>query len=262
MQTRLIGKIWRVIYPALVLFGTYLAVYIVAIMTYGSIFAGKYPDLESFMADAGDIVSIAALTIGAVIEFIFYRKDYPVEFKLLYESPKYIIFLIILAIALSHGLNILVSLVNMTGVLGTYSQVQAGGDALSIVTTVLKTVILAPIAEELAFRGLVFRRMELYTSFWPAALVSSLLFALYHMNLLQGVYAFLYGIMLCLVYRVFRNILATLIMHAAANAFTLIFIYLGLDYPGIPVYVTVMVAAFAISAVIYFLVVRKLSPRA
>ena len=46
-------------------------------------------------------------------------------------------------------------------------------------------------------------------------------------------------------------------MHAAANAFTLIFMYLGLDYPGIPVYVAVMLGTFAVSAVIYFLVLKR-----
>ncbi len=249
---KLAGKIWRIIYPALLLFGTYFAVYIVAIFSYGSFFSAKYPDLDSFMAAAGDIVSIASLLIGGLVVYYFYKKDYPVEFRMLTDSPKYIILIIILAVFLSHGLNILVSLVNYSGFLGTYSQGVQSTAAAAVIITVIKTVILAPIAEELTFRGLIFRRMEVYTSFWPAAIVSSVLFALYHMNLLQGIYAFLYGIVLCLIYSKFRNILAPLIMHAAANAFTLVFTYLGLDYPSIPVYIAVMAVSLGISAALYF----------
>ncbi|MBE6017158.1 MAG: CPBP family intramembrane metalloprotease [Lachnospiraceae bacterium] len=254
---KLAGKIWRIIYPEFLLFGTYFAVYIVAIFSYGSFFSAKYPDLESFMAAAGDIVSITSLLIGGLVVYYFYRKDYPVEFRTLTGSPKYIIALIILAVLLSHGLNILVSLVNYSGFLGTYSQGVQSTAAAAVIITVIKTVILAPIAEELTFRGLIFRRMEAYTSFWPAALVSSALFALYHMNLLQGIYAFIYGIVLCLIYRKFRNILAPLIMHAAANAFTLVFTYLKLDYPSIPVYIAVMLAALGISAVMYLWIYKS-----
>ena len=253
----LFGRIWRVIYPALVLFGAYFAVYVVAIFSYGSFFSAKYPDLNSFMAAAGDAVSITALLAGGLAAYLFYRKDYPVEFGTLYDSPKYIISIIILAVFLSHGLNILVSLINCTGFLGTYSQVSQNTGAAAIIITVIKTVILAPVAEELTFRGLIFRRMEIYTSFWPAAIVSSVLFGLYHMNLLQGIYAFLYGIILCLVYKRFRNIFAPLIMHAAANAFTLLVTYLGLDYPSIPVYMAVMAFSLGMSAAAYFVIIRK-----
>lgn len=251
------GKIWRVLYPAIVLFGSYLAVYIAAIMAYGSFFAGRYESLEDFMAAAGDIVSVTALIVGGLVCYLFYRKDYPVEFGLLTESPKYVISIILLAVFLGHGLNILVSLVNLGGFLGSYSQSTQMLTAGGVVMTIIKSVILAPIAEELAFRGLTFRRMELYTSFWPAAVVSSLLFALYHMNLLQGIYAFPFGLMLCLVYRVFRNIIAAIIMHAAANAFTVLFMLTGLDYPAVWVYVAVMTAAFAVSAILYCLVIRN-----
>lgn len=254
---RTFGKFWRIIYPAFLLFGSYFAVYIIAILAYGTFFHAKYPDIDRFMHSAGDIVSLTALIVGGIAVYYFYRKDYPVEFKLFTDSPKYIIFTVILGAALGHGLNILVSLVNISGFLGTYNSQAPAGSAAVIAVTVIKSVVLAPVAEELTFRGLIFRRTEAYVSFWPAALVSSVLFGLYHMNLLQGIYAFLYGIMLCLVYKTFRNILAPMIMHAAANAFALISAYTGLDYHGIPVYIAVMAAAFGISAAIYFRVIRR-----
>ncbi len=58
------------------------------------------------------------------------------------------------------------------------------------------TVVLAPLTEEVLFRGLI--RTELRTHMKPraAALLGALLFGLYHGNISQGIYAFLLA--LCL----------------------------------------------------------------
>ena len=257
MDKKLPGRIWRVVYPALLLFGAYFAVYIVAILTYGTFFSSQYDTIESFMSAAGDIISGAALVAGGLAVYYIYRKDYVVSGKWLFNTPKYLIFTILFAILSCHGLSILVSLVNYSGLLGTYTQTATMLSTSGLIITIFKSVILVPLAEEVTFRGLVFRRMELYTSFWPAALVSAALFGLYHMNLLQGIYAFLYGILLCLVYRIFRNLWATIAMHAAANAFSVLFQYSGLDYPSVPVYCAVMTACLAGAAAIYLLILKK-----
>jgi membrane protease YdiL (CAAX protease family) len=52
--------------------------------------------------------------------------------------------------------------------------------AVSIVVLALTAVVLAPIGEELMFRGLILRTFMRRMSFWPAALLSTALFALFH----------------------------------------------------------------------------------
>jgi membrane protease YdiL (CAAX protease family) len=51
---------------------------------------------------------------------------------------------------------------------------------LTIVVLALTAVVLAPIAEELMFRGLILRTFMRRMSFWPAALLSTALFGLFH----------------------------------------------------------------------------------
>ena len=53
--------------------------------------------------------------------------------------------------------------------------------------------IAAPFAEEVIFRWLVFLRMRDNMRVITAALFSGLTFGIYHMNLLQGVYATIMG---------------------------------------------------------------------
>ncbi len=100
--------------------------------------------------------------------------------------------------------------------------------------------------------------MKGYTNFWIAAVVSSVLFGLYHMNLAQGIYAFLFGILLCLVYRAFENLFAPIMLHFSANLLSVILTYTKAAYPSQTVYIISMVVMFLISAAVYFFVIRKI----
>ena len=81
----------------------------------------------------------------------------------------------------------------------------------------LCTVIMAPIMEELMFRGIIYRRFRTYCIFSLAMLLSAVYFGIYHMNLLQFIYATLIGLLFAYGYEKFRALLAPMIMHAGAN---------------------------------------------
>ncbi len=86
---------------------------------------------------------------------------------------------------------------------------------------VLVTACLAPVAEELIFRGLI--RMELRRLMEPsrAILVGAALFGLYHGNISQGIYAFLLGICLELVCFWGNSMIPALCLHVGANVVSL-----------------------------------------
>src|SRR5699024_5291593 len=66
--------------------------------------------------------------------------------------------------------------------------------------------------EELLFRGLLARRLARYGQ-RPAALVSALLFALYHANLSQFFYAFALGLLLAYAYFYTGTIKTPILLH-------------------------------------------------
>lgn len=82
---------------------------------------------------------------------------------------------------------------------------------------ILSIGILIPIAEELIFRALGFARIRDTHGFWTAAVLSSLLFALYHGNMVQAVYAFVLGLCMCWVYEYTGTILSPILLHQSAN---------------------------------------------
>ena len=79
-----------------------------------------------------------------------------------------------------------------------------------------------PAGEEGAFRAFCFRHLRKELGFPGAALLSSLFFGIYHGNLVQGIYAFLLGLVLCWSMEIFGTVKAPLACHMAANASSLI----------------------------------------
>ena len=92
--------------------------------------------------------------------------------------------------------------------------------------------ILAPIAEELIFRGAILR--VLLDAFgrkgrWPAIALTALLFAVIHGNLAQGTHAFVIGMVLGWLYVRTRSVLPGIVLHWVNNSTAYIMFHLMPD---------------------------------
>ena len=123
--------------------------------------------------------------------------------------------------------------------------------------------VIVPIAEELMFRGVLFRRFMESRGFWYSALWSSLFFVLMHQDGAQMAYALLLGIFLCYVYEKFGSLKAPVLLHVAANCSSLLYTELGVFrwIGGAPVRMAgaVIAGAFVCSAM-YVLIQRTGGP--
>jgi membrane protease YdiL (CAAX protease family) len=99
--------------------------------------------------------------------------------------------------------------------LGVADTVIARGDPTVIL---LAFLLVAPVAEEIFFRGVVFNAWEREYGQWVAVGGSAALFAVIHTSLFALVPIFALGIALALVYRRTRSLVATMAMHAGFNA--------------------------------------------
>ncbi|MCD8148105.1 MAG: CPBP family intramembrane metalloprotease [Clostridiales bacterium] len=79
------------------------------------------------------------------------------------------------------------------------------------------SVILAPIVEELIFRGLTFRYARHALPFWAANVWQALLFGLIHGNFIQGIYAFVMGLFLGFICHRGRGIKYSIPVHIVFN---------------------------------------------
>ncbi len=100
---------------------------------------------------------------------------------------------------------------------GIVDSVMQRGDPTVIV---LAVVLVAPIAEELFFRGVVYNAWEREYGGRVAVLGSAALFALIHASLYLFVPIFALGVVLALVYRWTRSLPAVMVLHAGFNAVT------------------------------------------
>jgi uncharacterized protein len=88
-------------------------------------------------------------------------------------------------------------------------------------------VIVAPVAEELIFRGYLFGKLRKYASVWLSVLLSAALFAVAHMQFNVALDTFALGIVLALLRVVTGSIWASIALHALKNGVAFYFLFVN-----------------------------------
>ena len=117
---------------------------------------------------------------------------------------------------------------------------------------------LAPFAEEVAFRGILFKYLSKWMPAVPAILISAALFGLYHGNIMQGLYAFFMGMMMALMMYLTDSLGASMLFHMSAN--TLVTLYANIpefygflmNVPGL-----ILMSVSLVAGIILLIVVKK-----
>lgn len=99
------------------------------------------------------------------------------------------------------------------------------GPALALM--VLAAVVVAPVLEELLFRGVLLRAVMRRTGFWPAATVSSAVFAVLHLGGISAwgaaapalAFTAVFGVLQCVLVRRTGRLAAAMGVHAVTNLF-------------------------------------------
>ena len=87
---------------------------------------------------------------------------------------------------------------------------------------IVLAVIIAPLWEEVVFRGYMYPVLKKYGGMWAAALCSSLLFAAVHNNLAALLPLFLLALMMVWLYELTGSIWMPIAMHACFNGLAVI----------------------------------------
>ncbi len=86
--------------------------------------------------------------------------------------------------------------------------------------------IIVPFAEELFFRGVLYLWLRQRFGFWPAMLVSSILFGILHGEISVGVAAAVLGMVLAWTYEKSHSLWTPVIIHVLNNAAKILLLYL------------------------------------
>ena len=157
------------------------------------------------------------LLLAIIFVPIFYKlyKKYKKDnmFKL-----KDILIPIILGITISLTYNIIVFYLN--NILHFTNKYEISN--IPIIIEIISTGIIGPILEELLFRGIVYNRLKEFNKPTKAAIITSLIFGLFHLDIINGIYAFLVSFVLIYLYEKYKTLKAPIIMHIFLNT-TIIF---------------------------------------
>ena len=128
----------------------------------------------------------------------------------------------------------------------------------NVFITVIYGYLLGPVTEELCFRGVMQGLLEKSNmSYMPVIVIQGLLFGVMHMNLVQGVYAFMLGMALGYIRYKYKTLILTVAAHVVFNFFGTS-VELFLEGAGISSMLKIIFAAVAAAiTVVLFIVAAK-----
>lgn len=116
---------------------------------------------------------------------------------------------------------------------------------------ILLVSVIAPIVEELVFRLFMLGLLKHFLPFMIANLLQAALFGIYHGNIIQGVYAFLLGLLIGLLKEKTKTILACIAFHVVFNVSGLLIDDFAPENIPVAIQVLLMLASLAASVFFY-----------
>lgn len=195
------------------------------------------------------LYSVAAVAASAVIFVIWYRyetgkeagKESRGDIRSLI-SIKNVSLLVLLGIGCQFFVSGLMNFImpHLGELSETYTEVLKGITSANSIVVFLFTVVIAPVSEELVFRGVVLHKAGSSIPFFVANILQALLFGIVHQNMVQGVYATLLGLLFGYICHKFRSILAPILLHIFVNGSSYLVRLLPADSNEIVIIMTVV----------------------
>lgn len=209
-------KIWEIAYPVL--------------MYYVAISIGSYIAQTILGTGVENYMLCKIVGSGAAIPVVYadYKKDLMLTGRYGLKSPfgpqqvKSLLVVIGITICLSVGLN---NVISMSPLVQMSEEFQNASDAFygsTLGIEIFGSALITPFLEELLHRGVVFGRLRRRMGMWPAVIVSALVFAALHFNIVQFIYAFLLGIVFAMFVEKTGHLYPAVIAHVVANGIAVI----------------------------------------
>ena len=141
------------------------------------------------------------------------------RFKI-FKAALYILLALVMFTALVSIVFIIVTII-FPNFNATQSQAIAdefGTSRIGIILSFVMTVIIAPVIEEIYFRGLMLPAVTKRFGWGMGVIISSSLFAVLHMQANVMVYTFILGVFLCFMYIRLKSIIPGILLHAINNS--------------------------------------------
>lgn len=174
-------------------------------------------------------LTILATGISLIVAALWYKKvyckgygikDLKTSCKRIF-TPSVIIGIVMAAICLFYLSNFLVIIIGYISpeAMKQYTEIiEKSQFAEANWEIIMVTVILAPVNEECIMRGIIFCNLKKHMSSVYAIVISAVFFGIFHLNIVQGIYAAVLGLFMAYLANKYQSILASLLFHAVFNA--------------------------------------------
>lgn len=188
--------------------------------------------MERLLPHTSEITAAAALFTIPVMLILFFRDTKRRRNAGIAAARKEKLWkygaILVLAAAACIALNNLVFLADVATMDEQYQQTAEALYSAPFVIQILGNGLLVPISEEFIFRGVFYNRLKEFVSIKKAAVISCLIFAVYHGNLIQMLYAGVMSAMMVFVYEKYGSIKAPIAAHIVANLVSVVFSNMGI----------------------------------
>ncbi|MBR3810884.1 MAG: CPBP family intramembrane metalloprotease [Agathobacter sp.] len=213
---KLANRIWTIAYPVLMYYvAISLGIYI-AQMIFGA-------DTEHYM-----LCKIIGSLVAIPVVFADYKQNLIMTGRYKVKNPvannEIILLIMILSctVFLSLGLNNIISMSPLVTMSAEYQNANASFYGGAFLIEFISAALITPFLEELLHRGVVYGRLRAMMGIWPSVIVSALIFAGLHFNIVQFVYAFLLGMVFAIFVEKTGKLYPVVIAHMVANGLAVI----------------------------------------
>ena len=202
-------------------------------------------NIEIYMQLVMELVPSALILadILIIVPIVFYtviKKEKPIQ----PIEKKDGMFIVTLAIVLNVLISLIVTVLP-TDTTSRYNELMQFAIAPGFLPVLLTTGILAPIVEELIFRYMSINFL-MDKGKHKAVFISALIFGIAHLNLIQGTYAFLLGMVLGELYVSNKNLTRPLLFHLAVNSGSVIYEYANEPIKNVLILIIILSFAYQI----------------
>jgi len=246
-------RFWRIIYPTLLI----LAISVMVVICYGvaiciiaaingeTSFEVILDYMNSQVINNAMWVQLVTGILSLIVFIPLWLKTRKLYKR--YSGGKVEPVTALLAAGAGVGANILLVVVfTLTDIIRYFPSYEGIAEILhsgSFLVRILTIAVTAPLLEEICFRGVTLNRMENMNK-WHAILISSALFGVMHLNLLQGLYATVIGIMFGFIFVRFKSIWYPIIAHVAFNLVNVIMTEFEFEFYSIIILLAAIILFF------------------
>ncbi len=169
--------------------------------------------------------SIVVLTVVIIVFGVRSEGTLGDKLSLKKFKPVYLVHVSFLLFAMFFGLGMLNS--SVAKIFGIESSVLVINSVWEYLAYTLSICLLPAVVEEIFFRGMVQRALQPFGVFF-SVFISALAFSLYHFNVTQLLYQFVFGVLFGGLFYLSKSVIPGMILHFFNNFVVLTLTYLGL----------------------------------